>query len=173
MGTALEDKWRFILAAVADPTISHSAVRMAVAICRFDGDAGLCFASFDTLGEATGLKRRQAINLVQELEKAAWITVERRGGKGQTNRIWPCYDRTRVQSTAPKKRRSKGAKSGPIGCNPLHPNALSSRESEWRGARAPAPRGGAYARPGRSARPRQNLTEQMLQAGGLLDGSDE
>lgn len=95
-------KLDLVAALLADVELSSSAKCLAAAVLLkwFFNERSECFASYETIAQAAGMKRRAtAIKAIQELEAAGWLTVEKRGrgqgGRSYTNRLHFDFDRVR------------------------------------------------------------------------------
>jgi hypothetical protein len=95
-------KLDLVAAILADSELSSSAARFATAVLLkwFFKEHDECFASYDTIAEVAGMKRRAtAIKAAQELEEAKWLKIEKRGrgkgGRSNTNRFIFNFDRIR------------------------------------------------------------------------------
>jgi hypothetical protein len=95
-------KLNLVAAILADSDLSSSATRFASAVLLkwFHKESDECFASYDTIAEVAGMKRRAtAIKAAQELEEAKWLKIEKRGrgkgGRSNTNRFIFDFDRIR------------------------------------------------------------------------------
>jgi hypothetical protein len=95
-------KLDLVAAILADAELSSSASRIAAAVILkwFREERSECFASYDAIAEAAGIKRRATvINAIQELDRHNWLKIEKRGrgkgGRSHTNRLWPNFDRVR------------------------------------------------------------------------------
>lgn len=75
-------KWRLIQAVAADRDLSAGATKVMLRLLyHHNAQTGQCSPSYATLANGAGLKRRQTIYAVQELEARGWITLTRvKGG---------------------------------------------------------------------------------------------
>ncbi|WP_303713203.1 helix-turn-helix domain-containing protein [Brevundimonas naejangsanensis] len=152
--------------------MSPAAVCVALAILRYDGSDGHCFASAATLAKTAGVSERAVVGGVKDLEKALWIRVERRTGRTHSNRIFPAYNRAQtpqmVQTSSPLKSAENDNQSLQI----LHPNASPSEKRERGSALARAAPHGA--RPyGRRQSRGLDPVAAMLVAGGWATEGDQ
>ncbi|MGO4389436.1 hypothetical protein AB4Y85_18055 [Microvirga sp. 2YAF29] len=94
MSVSLLDKARLLQAIVADPSLPAAAKAVAVALVlnHLNGRTGRCDPSYEVLGAGAGLKRRATIMAIQDLEKAGWLKIERRGSRHRPNQFNLAFD---------------------------------------------------------------------------------
>lgn len=74
----LLDKWRLLLAIVADARVSAPGKLLAVRLLdHHNCGTGRCTPSYNTLAKGVGITRRRAIEGIKDLEGAGWLIVER------------------------------------------------------------------------------------------------
>ncbi|WFS06253.1 hypothetical protein [Methylobacterium sp. 391_Methyba4] len=120
MTVSLAEKEAFVLAVIADSTLTPTArfVATVLAIRFLNRKTLRCDPAFETISQAVGSKRRMTILAVEELEKAGWLKVERRGGRHRPNMFELCFDRA-----------GNGTESGPLSGERVHPSAPLTDET--------------------------------------------
>ncbi|SFU67889.1 MULTISPECIES: hypothetical protein [unclassified Methylobacterium] len=104
MSVSFAEKMRLFRAIMADPSLPALAKNVgAVLLLHFhNASTGRCNPPYEQLGEACGVKKRATILAVLDLEAAAWIAVERRGGRHKPNQFAFRFDRLeKVHTDAP------------------------------------------------------------------------
>ncbi|MGX9984536.1 hypothetical protein [Methylobacterium fujisawaense] len=104
MSVSFADKMRLFRAIMADPSLPALAKNVGtVLLLHFhNASTGRCNPPYEQLGEACGVKKRATILAVLDLEAAAWIAVERRGGRHKPNQFAFRFDRLeKVHTDAP------------------------------------------------------------------------
>lgn len=120
MTVSLADKDAYVLAVIADSTLTPTArfVATVLAIRFLNRKTLRCDPAFETISQAVGSKRRMTILAVEELEKAGWLKVERRGGRHRPNMFELCFDRA-----------GNGTESVRFGEERVHPSAPFTDET--------------------------------------------
>ncbi len=145
---------------------------VALAILRYDGSDGHCFASAATLAKTAGVSERAVVGGVKDLEKALWIRVERRTGRTHSNRIFPAYNRAQTPQMLRTSSPLKSAENDNQSLQILHPNASPSEKRERGSALTRAAPHGA--RPyGRRQSRGLDPVAAMLVAGGWATEGDQ
>lgn len=114
MTVSLAEKDAYVLAVIADSTLTPTArfVATVLAIRFLNRKTLRCDPAYETIAQAVGSKRRMTILAIEELEKAGWLKVERRGGRHRPNMFELCFSRV-----------GNGTESGPFGEERVHPSA--------------------------------------------------
>ncbi len=170
MSAPLADKWRLLGLIGLDAEIGPAAQCVARAILTFDGTSGHCFASAASLATVAGVSERAVVNAVKDLEKQAWMRVERGSGRTHSNRLFPAYERLESLQNVQPFDLLKSAKNDNESPQILQRNALSFRESKNGGALSRANPSGARAGARRQygqKKGKASLAAFALQAGGF------
>jgi hypothetical protein len=97
----LLDKWRLMLAIVADPALSKADVAVAATLLDMVGDDGTAWPSLPTLAGRTGQSVRNVIRCTSRL--SGYFDSTEGGGRGNAKTYRPRFgDRERVTAPSPK-----------------------------------------------------------------------
>ena len=172
MSAPLDIKWKLLGLIAQDEALSPAAVCVALAILRYDGENGHCFASAATLAKSAGVSERAVVGGVKDLEKALWIRVERSTGRTHSNRVFPDYNRVQTLQNLRTSSSLKSAENDNQSLQILHPNASPSEKRERGSALSRAAPHGA--RPyGRRQSRGPDPVAAMLVAGGWGPEGDQ
>lgn len=171
MSAPLDIKWKLLGLIAQDEALSPATVCVALAILRYDGENGHCFASAATLAKSAGVSERAVVGGVKDLEKALWIRVERSTGRTHSNRVFPDYNRVQTLQNLRTSSSLKSAENDNQSLQILHPNASPSEKRERGSALSRAAPHGA--RPyGRRQSRGIDPVAAMLAAGGWTPEGD-
>ena len=145
---------------------------------HFNIGTGACFPSVDTLAKESGYRRRTVFRAIDDLDKRGWIRHERGGGRGNSNRYLPCFERVTEMSPFPEKTVTTSSQKGdilvPETVTNVSPETEKETGKETSVARVASPPCGGSARDGHNDHKRaiaDVLAEHEIPQGSVLTGT--